>query len=81
MQAIDDVFAIWPSLSEMADDLGQRFDTVYRWKRAGRIPQEHWERVIERAATREKLVTASMLLSLSEPFKRRGRPRNTGRAA
>lgn len=77
MQAIADIFAIWPSLREMAEDLGQLEDTVYRWKQRGRIPEDMWPAVIEKAAGREQLVTASQIMKLNAPIARRGRPRQT----
>jgi hypothetical protein len=77
MQVIGDIFAIWPSLREMAEDLGQLEDTVYRWKQRGRIPEDIWPAVIEKAASRERLVTASQIMKLNAPIGRRGRPRQT----
>ena len=79
MQALQDIFEIWPSLSEMADDLGQLEDTVYRWKQRGRIPEDVWPSVIEKAAVRERLVTASQIMKFNAPIARRGRPRQTVR--
>lgn len=73
MQAIDDIFGIWPSLGEMAKDLGQIEDTVYRWKMRGRIPEDVWPTVIEKAAAREQLVTASQIMRFNAPIKKRGR--------
>lgn len=75
MQAIEDIFAIWPSLGEMAEDLGQLEDTVYRWKQRGRIPEDVWPSIIEKAAAREKLVTASQIMRFNAPIQKRGRPR------
>lgn len=75
MQAIDDIFKIWPTLGEMADDLGQLEDTVYRWKQRGRIPEDAWPMVIAKASEREKPVTASQIMRFNAPIARRGRPR------
>lgn len=77
MQAIHDIFEIWPSLGQMATEIGELEDTVYRWRKRGRIPEEAWPRVIEKAAKHEKLVTAQQLMSLNGPVGRRGRPRKT----
>jgi len=81
MQAIDDVFAIWDSLREMAEDLEQLEDTVYRWKKRGRIPEDMWPKVIEKAAKHERLVTAQQLMKFNAPISRRGRPRQTALAS
>ena len=75
MQAFDDIFEIWPSLSAMAADLDQLEDTVYRWRRRGRVPEDIWSRLIEKAALRGKLVAPSDLMRLNGTIKRRGRPR------
>lgn len=75
MQVIQDIFGIWPSLGQMANDIGELQDTVYRWKKRGRIPEEAWPRVIEKAARYEKLITPSLLMNLNGPVGRRGRPR------
>lgn len=80
MQALEDIFSIWPSLREMADDLGQLEDTVYRWKQRGRIPEDMWPSIIEKAAGREKLVTASQIMKFNAPILRRGRPRQSASA-
>ncbi len=73
-QSIHDIFAIWGSVSTMANDLGEKRDTVFRWKLRERIPEDAWGKIIERAAMRERLVTASDLLKVNKPMKKRGRP-------
>lgn len=80
MQALDDIFAIWPSLREMAKDLESLEDTVYRWKQRGRIPEDVWPLIIAKAAEREQLVTASQIMKFNAPIARRGRPRGTENA-
>lgn len=57
----------------MAADLGEKPDTVLRWRLRRRIPEHAWEQVIQRAALRGQLLTASQLLSFNAPMKRRGR--------
>jgi hypothetical protein len=74
MQQLQDIFAIWPSISAMADDLDEKPDTVFRWKKRGRIPETAWAKVIEKAAKREQLVTASQLLRFNAPMGQRGQP-------
>jgi len=32
MQELRDIFAIWPSIQVMADDLDEKYDTVKRWR-------------------------------------------------
>jgi hypothetical protein len=81
MQAIQDIFDIWPSINEMAFDLKQLPDTVYRWKKRRYIPVDVWPTVIETAAKREVLVTAAQLLHLNSAAKPRGRPRKNATVA
>lgn len=80
VQDIHDIFAIWPSISAMAEDLNEKHDTVFRWKLRRRIPEHVWPSVIEKAAKRERLVTAAQLLALNGPMGRRGRPSKEARA-
>lgn len=75
MQAIEDIFGIWDSIEAMAIDINQLPDTVYRWKVRGRIPEDMWPGIIEKAALRERLVTAQQLMVLNAPIKKRGRHR------
>ena len=75
MQAIQDIFAIWPSISVMASELEQLPDTVSRWRKKGRIPVDVWPKIIETAARREILITAAQLMNLNVNAPPRGRPR------
>jgi len=71
MQALRDIFAIWPSIKAMADDLDEKPDTVKRWRIRRRIPSDVWPRIIEKAARREQLVTAAQLLDLHAAERRK----------
>lgn len=70
MQALQDIFAIWPSIQAMANDLDEKYDTVKRWRIRERIPATVWPKLIEKAARREHLVTATQLLELNKPTPR-----------
>lgn len=74
MQALQDIFGIWPDLSSMATAIGQKPDTVYRWSKKGRIPEDSWQSVIDAAVVRGRQLTASDLLAANKPPKLRGRP-------
>lgn len=78
MQALRDIFEIWPSIKDMADDLNEKYDTVKRWRTRGRIPSTAWPRLIERAAHREQLITATQLLRLNKPTPRMQREVRAG---
>lgn len=74
MQASLDIFAIWPSPSALATDIRQKPDTVFRWTKRKRIPEDAWSEVIEAAARRGTVIDASDLLAFNAPMKKRGRP-------
>jgi hypothetical protein len=74
MGSINSIFSIWPDLGEMASALGQKPDTVYRWKRSGRIPETAWMQVISAAAHRERLLTIKDLYEANRPARQRGKP-------
>lgn len=80
MQAIHDIFALWPTISKFARDLGNDPDTVRKWKKFGRIPQEEWPNVISAAAKRGKTLTLEDIMGANAPMKPRGRPRHKIRA-
>jgi len=67
-------------MRELAEDIGEKHDTVLRWRLRRRIPSEKWALLIERAAARDRVITADLLMTLSAPPKRRGRPGAPARA-
>jgi hypothetical protein len=66
MQAQLDIFNIWTSIKDMADDLNEKYDTVKHWRARRRIPSKKWPKVIEKAARRGQLVTATQLLNFHD---------------
>lgn len=74
MPSIDDVFARWDTISDLAADIGEKPDTVYRWKKRRRIPEAAWASVIAAASRRGIAITADELLAVNTPMKQRGRP-------
>lgn len=81
MQALPDIFGIWPSLQDMAKEIDEKYDTVYRWQLKGRIPETAWAIIIEKAARRERLVTIAELHGANRPPKQRGQPAHRERVA
>lgn len=82
MQDLQDIFSkIWPSVRALAKDIGEEYDTVLRWRLRGRIPEEHFEKLIQKAAIREHFITAGQLLAANKKPGRRGRPRDAHRSA
>lgn len=68
-----DVFSIWPTVGEMAVATGDKADTVRKWRIAGRIPEDAWERLIVAAASAGKSITAQDIYEFNAPMRRRGK--------
>lgn len=73
MQAIRDIFELWPTITSLAKAIDARPDTVRKWKKFGRIPQESWAAVILAVAAKGQRLTADQLLEMNAPMKPRGR--------
>lgn len=52
---------IWPTVRELADDLGLPYTTVHSWSVRGRIPSERDFEIIEAAAKRGVTITFEYL--------------------
>lgn len=74
MQEQCDIFSLWDSETVLAEAISQKPDTVYRWKKRHRIPEAHWNSVIDAARKLGKEITASDLHRFNAPMKMRGRP-------
>lgn len=75
MQALRDIFGIWSSIRNMADDLNRPYDTVLAWRIRKRIPEDAWQDVIDAAKRRGKNLTVAQILTWNAPLGRRGRVR------
>jgi len=53
----------------MAEALDEDYETVRKWRLRKRIPERAWPTLIEKAALREKLLTASQIMKLNGPLK------------
>lgn len=73
MQALHDIFAIWPSVADMARSIRRKPDTVLKWRKNKRIPEDSWQAVIDGAFVRGHVLTAADLLAANRPFRLRGR--------
>lgn len=73
---MDHIFSIWPTVADMARDLGENPVTVRAWRQRGSIPAKHDLAIIECARERGAEVT------LEEMARFRAAPRGeTGTAA
>lgn len=74
MQALQDIFGIWDSIPLMAVAIGAKPDTVRKWKKHERIPEDSWQAVIDAALVRGRSLSAGDLLAANRAPKQRGRP-------
>lgn len=74
MQAIDDIFRIWPTTAALAAAIGAKSDTVRKWKKFGRVPQEAWAPLILAASRLGRQITVAHICAVNTPMKKRGRP-------
>lgn len=79
MQAIEDIFQIWPTTADLAREVNQNYDTVRKWKEHGRIPATAWRAVIIAAAKRERIISVDDLMRTVVP--RRAKKIQAGAAA
>lgn len=64
VKTVNDVFGFWPSLDEMAADIGETHWAVKKWRTRKRIPNKAWAKVIEGAKRKGKRLTAADLLAM-----------------
>ena len=57
------IIDLWPSLDDLSADLGEKRDTVRKWKERGRIPSKRWVTVVEKAKARRLKVSLNDLAS------------------
>ena len=55
------MMAFWPTLAQLAADLGCPPNTVLTWSRRGAIPRGQWGSIVEAAQKRHYRITATML--------------------
>ena len=73
MQAIHDIFGLWPSVGVMASELERGYDTVLAWRTRGRIPEDAWDDVIAAASKRGTQLSIGQIVAANAPIKKRGR--------
>lgn len=60
------IIALWPSLSDLATDLGVGYESAKAYKRRNSIPSEHWSALIKAADKRGiEGITAERLAALA----------------
>jgi len=63
------VIDLWPTMPEMADDIGETKVNVFKWRQRNSIPPHRWLRIVY-AAQRRKY-PAVTLIALAEMAERR----------
>lgn len=67
-----EVLALWPRISDAAQDLGMPYERVAQWAKRDSIPAEYWPEVINAAAARGfKYVSLPILVDLAALARRR----------
>jgi len=56
-----EIVNLWPSMADLSADLGERYETVRKWRGRNRIPSEYWTRIVRAAKKRRLKVTIEML--------------------
>ncbi len=54
---MEKIFALWPSVSQMARDLDVPIQTCHAWKRRGSIPSKHDVAIVKHAASNNIVLT------------------------
>ena len=60
------VIGLWPSIAELADELGEKPFTVEKWRTRNRVPDRAWKRLAVAAKARKLPVTTDLLAELAE---------------
>lgn len=58
-----EILGLWPSLSDVADDVGARVVAVRKWRARNSIPSEYWLPLVQAAAKRGIRGVTLMLLA------------------
>lgn len=68
------VIHLWPSIRDLATDVGRRYETVRGWHRRNSIPPSQWDRLIESARFRQIQGVSLARLQRITAASERGRP-------
>jgi hypothetical protein len=71
---IEDIFKLWPTVTQMAIAIAAKPDTVRKWKKFKRIPQDAWRSVIDAALIKGAELTVDDIMAVNQPMKQRGQP-------
>lgn len=60
-----DIVSLWPSIEDLARDVGATPDRAYKWRARDNIPAEYWQRLIDSGANRGIEITPEQLVALA----------------
>ncbi|WP_409202455.1 carph-isopro domain-containing protein [Sulfitobacter sp. W074] len=58
---MNEILNIWPTMADLAKDIGKPYSTVAAWKARGKIPADHDFDLIEAAEKRGRALTLEQL--------------------
>ena len=58
---MEQILSMWPTMADLAKDIGKPYSTVAAWKARGKIPADHDYALIEAAEKRGKILTLEKL--------------------
>lgn len=56
-----DILRRWPSVTDLANDMGKPYSTVNNWIARGRVPMEYWVELVDAATSRDIPLTYGQL--------------------
>lgn len=65
MNSHAEILGLWPSLIDVANDVGAKVVAVRKWRARNSIPPEYWLPLVEAAQRRGYAVTLDLLARIS----------------
>jgi len=56
-----EVINLWPSMTVLSQDIGEKYGTINMWRVRNRIPADQWVGLVESAQARDIPLTYKML--------------------
>lgn len=56
-----DILRRWPSVTDLASDMGKPYSTVNNWIARSRVPMEYWVELVDAATSRDIPLTYGQL--------------------
>ena len=59
------IIAMWPTMTDLAEDIEVEYNTVQKWKERERIPSEHFQALLDAAKKRRIKLKAEDLIGVA----------------